>query len=251
MIEQVPRICEIHGEYTACIFRTPYGQIIEAMCPLCDASKDAELETVRLNAEKKAQEEYAARRNKAANIEPAYHHATFDTFQANTPELKHALAKFQDLIAGTVKKILMTGKNGTGKTHLACAAIHHIGKGRIMTMYEISTAIRASYTYLATKTELEIVDELATLPILAIDEIGRTKGGDAETNWLSYILDKRHVRELPTVLISNNHVRKDCPEQAGCPKCLENYIGEDIMSRLSEKSVLLRFTGEDWRKKRF
>ena len=118
-----------------------------------------------------------------------------------------------------------------------------------MTMYEVSTTIRASYTAKAEHTELEIVDGLARLPLFVIDELGRTKGGEADQNWLSYILDKRHVRKLPTILITNKHVKKACAD-GGCPDCLENYITEDVMSRLSEDGVLLKFTGEDWRKKR-
>jgi DNA replication protein DnaC len=118
-------------------------------------------------------------------------------------------------------------------------------------MYEITVQIRASYTSQATRTELDIVDELARLPILVIDEMGRTKGSDAEQNWLSYIIDKRHVRHLPTILISNKHVRKDCENKKdGCPNCLENFMGEDVMSRLNQEGGLLRFTGEDWRLKR-
>ena len=34
----------------------------------------------------------------------------------------------------------------------------------------------------------------------------------------------------------------------GCEQCLENFISEDVMSRLAENGVLLRFTGDDWRK---
>jgi DNA replication protein DnaC len=182
------------------------------------------------------------------NIEPAFYDVTLGNFIADTPELEHNLARVRDLIEGRIQKTVMIGKNGTGKTHLACAALHILG-GRIMTMYEISTAIRASYTPMATKTELDIVDELARLPLLVIDEIGRTKGGDAEQNWLSYLIDKRHNRGLPLILISNKHTRKTC-ESNGCADCLENYIGEDIMSRLNQGGALLKFSGEDYRKRK-
>lgn len=188
------------------------------------------------------------------NIEKEFFDASLDNFVTPTPELQHNLIRVRELVAGNVKKIVMLGKHGNGKTHLGCAALQILG-GRILTMYEISTLIRASYTVRATETELEIVQELAHLPLLVIDEIGRTKGGDAEANWLSYIIDKRHVRKLPLILISNKHARADCKEKLldgsqGCPDCLENYIGEDIMSRLCEDGVLLKFSGDDYRKRR-
>lgn len=239
--------CDKHGDYdvsTASIF----GITFETSCPKCAEEIDAEYD-------KKERQEIEARekalritRFNSQNIEPAYYDATLDNFQASTPELEHNLSKVRAMVAGNIKKIVMTGKNGTGKTHLACAALEALG-GKIMTMYEISTTIRASYMRDAGETELQIVDGYARLPLFVIDEIGRTKGGDVEANWLSYIIDKRHVRNLPTILISNKHTRKTCP-QNGCGDCLENYIGEDIMSRLCENGVLLKFTGDDWRKKR-
>jgi len=185
------------------------------------------------------------------NIEPLFYDATFDNFETPTEELRQAKETVLNLVKGETQQIIMTGKNGTGKTHLAVAALKELG-GKIFSMYEITTRIRATYSVIATEHELTVVNELARLPLLVIDEIGRTKGSDAETNWLSYIIDKRHSRFLPTILISNKHVRKYCPDKAkgGCKECLENYISDDIMSRINEGGILLQFSGEDWRKKR-
>ncbi len=233
--------CEKHGEYEAKITEI-LGRTFASGCPLCidEMERQTEDET---NSEENAKQ---LRKYTESNIEPEYYHATFDTFIAKSPEAEHNLSRVKALVAGGIKKIVMVGKNGTGKTHLACAAIHELG-GKIMTMYEISTTIRSSYVKDSMDDELKIVDRYARLPLFVIDEIGRTKGSDSEANWLSYIIDKRHVRGLPIILISNKHVRKDC-DAGGCNECLENYIGEDIMSRLCEHGILLRFTGEDWRK---
>lgn len=243
--------CEKHGEYIEQCAEV-LGISLSAGCPLCAEERDRE------EARREAEErERAARAThlaslQAMNIEPAYYDTTLDNFETSTPELQHNLDRVRQLVAGEVGKIVMLGRNGTGKTHLACAAVKILG-GRILTMYEISTTIRASYTAMAKQTELEIVDELARLPLLAIDEIGRTKGSDTEANWLSYIIDKRHVRNLPLILISNKHARQDCPViingVKGCPDCLENFIGEDVMSRLREGGVLLKFSGADWRRR--
>jgi DNA replication protein DnaC len=248
--EMVEGICKKHGNFTGEMLYCG-GQTYGPFCPECE--KEFEEEQKKQEEQKildKIAEEEKRRIYKLEkmNIEPAYQYASFDAFITTSDELRHNAEKVRDLVKGDIKKIVMTGKNGTGKTHLACASLHILG-GKIMTMYEISTTIRASYTRDAGETELQIVDGYARLPLFVIDEIGRTKGGDVEANWLSYIIDKRHVRDLPTILISNKHTRKNCG-QNGCADCLENYIGEDIMSRLCENGVLLKFSGDDWRKKR-
>lgn len=241
-------VCQKHGPYQGEPVMWKEKLVCEFPCPGCvqDEADDETERKIRESLKRDAEEERIF--FISANIEPAYYGVSLATFETETQEQSTNKAKTRDLIEGKIKKLVMTGKNGTGKTHLAVSAIKAIG-GKIMTMYEVSTTIRASYTAKAEKTELEIVDALARLPLFVIDELGRTKGGEADQNWLSYILDKRHVRGLPTIIITNKHVKKSC-EAEGCPDCLENYITEDVMSRLSENGVMARFTGEDWRKKR-
>ncbi len=228
--KQVTKFCKKHD--------LPFVEIGEEYaCPACHEEEAVIREHKRLE-----------RRMRNCRIEPMYHDATFESFEAWSEEQQKALAATQKLISSKSGKLIFTGKNGTGKTHLGCAAVREL-KGEIWSMYEISTKIRASYTSPQGPDELAIVNRLASIPLLVIDEVGRTKGSDAETNWLSYIIDKRHVRRLPLILITNKHIRKACPEK-GCGDCLENYIGNDIMSRFNEDGAVVNFTGEDYRRKR-
>jgi DNA replication protein DnaC len=235
--------CPKHGEYEA-QEKTIRGITVSAMCPVCE-KEEAEA------AEKERREIEAGilrASYKAANIEPMYYGATLEQIDILTPEHEKAVMYAREMIATKKGKLVLLGANGTGKTHIATVIVYAL-HGSIYSMYEITTRIRASYVAGAKENELEIVNQLASLPMLAIDEIGRTKGSEAETNWLSYIVDKRHVRGLPTVLISNKHVRKLCPS-GGCEKCLENYISEDIMSRLAEDGRLVTFKDGDYRRKK-
>lgn len=237
--------CEKHGiDYEQNPHNIMGRTFLAGTCPECDKEYEAQLE---------AQEERGRRigyesLNKRCNIEPMYYDSTLDNFEAVTPEQTRALEYARAMVKDKAGKLVLLGANGTGKTHLAVAVVRAL-EGSIFSMYEITTRIRASYVSGAEKTELEIVEELARRSMLAIDEIGRTKGSDAETNWLSYIIDKRHTRGLPLILISNKHTRKTCPEK-GCQNCLENYISEDVMSRLSEDGHLVTMTGDDYRKKK-
>jgi len=231
--------CHIHNiEYENQIL----GSRFFANCPQCTAEQELRNDIQRQEARKDADAEAL----RSMNIEPEYYNATIASFTPTTPEQMRNILKVQDLIAGKIRELVLIGINGTGKTHLAVAAVKEL-RGKIFSMYEISTRIRSTYTQKAKEDELAVVDELARTPLLVIDEIGRTKGSGAELDWLSYIIDKRHVRNLPTILISNKHLKKNCPEQ-GCPNCFDNYIGEDVMSRLSEDGLVLHFKGDDYRK---
>ena len=118
--------------------------------------------------------------------------------------------------------------------------------GKIYTMYEISTMIRQSYTMKAEKTELEIVNELASVPLLVIDEVGRVTGSNFNNNWQSYVLDKRHTRGLKTVYLGNGHLRENCSKK-GCEKCFENSMDGDVISRLRQDSKIINIFGIDYR----
>lgn len=135
----------------------------------------------------------------------------------------------------------------THNTALASIAAKSLN-GKIYTMYEISCMIRQCYSSLAKRPELEIVEELASIPFLAIDELGRSKGSDAELNWLSYILDKRHTRRLPFMLLTNGHFKKNCPK-GDCPNCFENFVDNDVLSRLLQDSTIISIKAPDNRRK--
>jgi len=218
-----------------------HGFTFSGKCPVCEEEFEKEEEIKMIEAKRQAQ----LRLFNQMNIEPEFYRATLENFFANTAEQKKAIRAIDKLILGEKKKIVMLGKNGTGKTHLAIAAVKKIG-GAIYTMNEIGIRIRDSYSSSAIEKEGAILERLSWLPLLVIDELGRTKGSEAEKNILSYIIDKRHQRYLPLILISNKHHKGDCPS-GECPDCFENFIGEDSMSRLTQNGILLRFFGDDWR----
>jgi hypothetical protein len=52
------------------------------------------------------------------------------------------------------------------------------------------------------------------------------------------------------MLIANGHLMEDCREsKKPCPKCLEHHLTADILSRIIEAGVVMKFTGADYRHK--
>lgn len=215
---------------------------IKNYCPLC--IKEAEIENQK-RIEKQCRDEHIQHCQKC-NIEPEFYDKTFDDYKPQNESQEKALQVAKDLLDGKIKKLVLLGKYGTGKTMLG-SILANESDGKIYTMYEISTLIRQSYTVKADKTELEIVSELASIPgILVIDEVGRVTGSNFNNNWQSYILDKRHTRGLRTVYLGNGHLRENCPNH-GCDKCFENSMDGDVISRLRQDSKIINIIGSDYR----
>jgi DNA replication protein DnaC len=95
--------------------------------------------------------------------------------------------------------------------------------------------------------ELAFYRRLCKTPVLVVNEIGKHKPGDWEFNFLSYIINKRYENLKPTVLITNTHLKEDCP--AGeCPGCFHQYMGNDVLSRIVENGIIMHFNEKDYRR---
>ena len=96
------------------------------------------------------------------------------------------------------------------------------------------------------KTECDVLDKILEYPFIAIDELGRTKGSDAERNWLSYLVDKAHTRGIRLMLISNRQTAKNLPaERKG--EAFEYFVDNDVISRLHSTSRVVEINGRDRR----
>lgn len=244
------RECNIHGkcDHTIYYFDDGYQEV---ECCECRKEIEAKQEEKRQAEIKKEFEKRRAAHIeycKRCNIEPEFYDYDFDNYEPKTKSQEKALEYAMKLVQQKHGKLVLLGSNGVGKSMLASIVTKKLG-GKMYSMYEISTMIRQSYTTKADRTELEIVNELASIPFLAIDELGRTKGSETEHNWLSYIIDKRHVRGLPFMLLSNGHFKKDCKEN-GCNKCFENFMDNDVLSRLRQDSAFVSIDAPDKRDKR-
>jgi len=243
--ESLNVLCEKHGIFKGTIQTRKNGDKIYSECPKCKAEMEAEIaEREKLNAERK-EAERISKNVQEGNIEIDYQSLTFEDYRTETPQQKRALEAVQDLMQGKKKKVVLLGETGLGKTMLGSLAVKYMG-GKIYRQYDIATMIRQSYSFNAKKTELEIVEELSSIPLLVIDEVGKVGNSEAVRNWFSAIIDKRHTRKLPLMLCGNLHFKQMCKNK-GCPECFENYFGNDVLSRLSQDTTIVIVKGKDER----
>lgn len=241
--------CEKHGEVPVEVIISD-NEVVNPHCPICEREEEARLEAQREKERKEKEREEQIARYKSMNIEQEFWDKTIDDYKPTCECQQKAKDAVKRLIERKHGKVILIGNNGAGKSHLGNAAVSALG-GKVLTVYEVNAMIRQSYSSLATKTELEIVQELASVPMLFLDEFGRSKNSKFQLDWLSFVLDKRHQRGLPFMFAGNGHLRRDCPNGKDCDECFETYLGEDILSRLRQDTeVITMYDAPDYRRKK-
>jgi len=235
--------CPKHGEYTdeVLIVKLPGVKEREEnpVCPMCLAEKPRKSkEQIRLD---------AIHRWRSMNIDDKYFDSTFDNFNAYNDELRDYLKICRAFAEKPDGKLVMLGKNGTGKTHLAISVLKELG-GAIYTAFEIGVNLRQSYN--GKTNEHEVFSKLCSVPLLVIDEVEKIKDTESKQNWMSYVIGKRYNKMLPLIIIANCHTQKDCTEQnKPCPYCLEYHLESDVISRIIEDGIIMKFGSEDYRRR--
>jgi len=165
-----------------------------------------------------------------------YFEAEWDNWIANTPEKIKAITAAKMAWSAN---LLFTGKNGTGKTHLAmCLAKDGAIYRRlpdifreVRSSYDISKYVPSANLSLHNGvSESEILDNYGECKLLIIDEIGRQKFSDFEMNLLFEIIDRRWNNVLPTTLITNLTVQE-----------FEELYSAAILDRLRPLEVLFNW----------
>ena len=148
----------------------------------------------------------------------------------------------ENLAAG--RGIWLTGAVGTGKTTLAMLISRHaIEAGHSVAIYslpDLLVRIRATFDDDHGGAYTDLLDRLAAVDLLHIDDVGAEKTSPWVLEQLYSIVNARYEEER-SVIITTNLTREKLVEQ----------ISERTVSRLEEMCQLLPLMGDDARKQRF
>jgi DNA replication protein DnaC len=192
---------------------------------------------------------------------PAHHaSSSFASFRAKGDDQEKTAALEQALaLARSVAKewrrdkpargFVLSGRVGSGKTHLLSATLRHLvlERGATAQYREISLLfadIRRGFNQ--GKSGGEIIARLVDADVLAIDELGRGRGSSFEMETLDELIARRYNSGLTTIVATNYSLERERPAAPGprgyqAPEqvlereeLLVERIGERIYSRLCE-----------------
>ena len=254
-LTQINQTCDIHGGYLA---KWNYFEAMDRRvltgCPNCEserlADEAADFEREKANQKQAAFEKALGR----SGVPLRFRDRTFQNYQADDFMRQKALSileryalNFED-VSKTGRSLILSGKTGTGKTHLATALANHLlklGKTPLyITLYDLISSIKQTWGYGSNKSESQVIAAYAQCDLLIIDEIGAQFKSDAEKLILFDIINKRYERLQPTIIISNY------PLDSAKGQSIKKAVGDRVIDRLREGGgCLVGFDWDSYRKK--
>jgi DNA replication protein DnaC len=146
--------------------------------------------------------------------------------------------------------LLIVGPCGTGKTHLAVAALQEIiaqdkpGKLLFRNFQELVQDLQASFESSDSPKKSEILQPILDADLLVLDELGSQKPTAWVQDILYYVINSRYNDVKPTIFTSNY-----LDEPGPGKESLQDRIGAQLRSRLYEMAATLVVTvRDDYRK---
>ncbi|MFH0771312.1 MAG: ATP-binding protein [Candidatus Omnitrophota bacterium] len=169
-----------------------------------------------------------------AGVSIKYQDYSFDNFKGNEKLVR-------DLRDIKVESIILSGKTGCGKTHLAISMLREANlrwAAYFITIPELLLKIRGSFDSQSNETEEEIIAKFSDYELLVLDDLGAEKTTEYSITTLYLILDRRNRENRRTIITTNLSLQD-----------IEETLGARIASRLADMKFI-KINMQDYRKNR-
>lgn len=223
--DKTGKICSKHGVVTKIFMGREF----------CEECAREQLAQSQIDHAKALQKSIADKRLAAATLPDRYVECGFKNYAASIKPMK--IAKDQCLefahkfLAGKTKNLIMTGRTGTGKTHLACAIARNIltkgGFARYITSEDMANNIASAWTR-PDDSEASAIYRFTEYDLLIIDEYGLHDQHENRLRLVHKVLYSRYDSKKPTVLISNLTTKE-----------LRENLGDRLWSRFQHDGLIV------------
>ncbi|MBN1088099.1 ATP-binding protein [Pantoea sp. 1B4] len=249
--EEIQAVCDKHGAFQQrCKKANLLTRVLETKseCPACLSEKLAKLEADEAASEKRWKQSQIDRMIGDLQLPERFAGATLDNYQPVNDDAARCLKLCKAYAAKWPERLkqggglVMCGKPGTGKNHLALAIAKHVinehqNSALFTTALRIARLFKSTWSKNSERTEAEVIRIYTDPELLIIDEVGVQFGSEAEKLILFEIINTRYERMMPTILISN------LPKDE-----LATFIGERVIDRMNDGGgCTLAFTWESYR----
>jgi DNA replication protein DnaC len=202
----------------------------------------------------------------AARIPKRYEHCELASYTADFPGAHPSLA-FAHLSASRFAQeydprdgmgLLIIGKIGTGKTHLAVGITKDLVNRGVPCLFydyrELLKQIQNSYNATVQTTELDVLRPVFETDVLILDELGAVKPTEWVWDTVSLILNARYNNNRTTIITTNytNGQSAEADERQGIKRInreptLGDRVGDRMRSRLLDMCRIINMDGQDFR----
>lgn len=193
---------------------------------------------------------------------PAFFHGKtverWDTKTRDEQAVKQWALAFQEKGKAGDRGILLVGGPGVGKTHLLCAILRFLTleRGimcRFADSFQVLQDLKVAFDEGGNSAVL--LEEICTVPVLVLDEVGKTRTDGWQHDVLDTIVSRRYDAGLTTLAATNYPLPKagtplDKPmslAESTLRETLDRRVGARVYSRLMERCRTFTLTGEDRR----